>query len=173
MLHPKLEEKLHNAKLALDGATSENIIELCKQYLALLAEYRGELYKLPDTLELNPRSKSSSSREDIDATRKAVRAAIEHTSREREWAECLILSFTAVSGYGAVETFNRQKYKGREDWKLSAGGASSGDGAGGGLRMTIQEAVETASLLRRDEHIAKNAAANRRVPYNPLGYFTS
>ena len=158
MLHPALEEKLRKARLALDGATSESIVELCKQYLALLAEYRAELYKLPDTLQLNRRPKSSSSRAEVGGTRKEVRAAIEETTSEREWAEGLILWFTAVSGYGAVETLNRQKYKGRDDWQLSARGASSSDGAGG-ERMTIQEAVETASRLRREEHVAKNAVA--------------
>ena len=173
MLHPKLEQKLHHAKIALDGATSENIIELCKQYLALLAEYRDELYRLPDTLELNLRSRSSPVRKDVDDTRKAVRAAIEHTTRERNWAEGLILSFTAISGYEAVETFNRQKYKGREDWQLSAGGAGFGDGVDGGQKMTMREAVETASLLRREEHIVKNAAAHSSVPCNPLGDFRS
>jgi hypothetical protein len=156
MLYPALEEKLLKARLALDGATSENIIELCKQYLALLAEYRVELYTLPQTVDLNPHSKSSS-RAEVDDTRKEVRAAIEHTTREREWVETLILSFTAISGYGAVETFNRQKYMGRDDWKLSAGGVSFRDGAGG-QRMTIQETVEIASLLRREEHVARNAA---------------
>jgi hypothetical protein len=157
MLSPELEEKMCNARLALDRAISENVIELCKQYLALLAEYRDELYKLPDQLDLNPRSRSSS-REDVNLTRKAVRAAIEHSTRERKWAEALIRSFTAISGYGAVETFNRQKYKGHDDWELSAGGVSFRDGTVG-QRMTIQEAVETASLLRREEHVAKNAVA--------------
>jgi hypothetical protein len=154
MLSPELEESLRNARLALDLATSENIIELCTHYLALLAEYRDELYRLPDRLDLNLRSGSSSSTQDVDGTRKAVRAAIEHTTRERKWAEALLLSFTAVSGYGAVETLNSQKYKGRDDWVLSAGGASTSDPASV-ERMTIREAVETASLLRRMEHVAK------------------
>ncbi|HEX8649913.1 MAG TPA: hypothetical protein VF708_03665 [Pyrinomonadaceae bacterium] len=158
MLFPELEENLRNARLALDVATSENIIELCKHYLARLAEYRSELYGLPDKLDLNLRSGSSSSRKDVDGTRKAVRAAIEHTTREREWAEALILSFTAISGYGAIETLNRHKYKGHDDWVLSAGGASRSDAASV-ERMTIQETVETASLLRREEHVAKNVIA--------------
>jgi hypothetical protein len=153
MLYPELEERLRNARAALDQATSENIVELCKQYLALLADYRSELYTLPDKLDLNPRPKTSSPRADVDDTRKVVRAAIEHTTREREWAEALIRSFTSVSGYEAVETFNRQKYKGHDDWELSAGGVSFRDDAGV-QRMPIQEAVETASLLRREEHIA-------------------
>lgn len=170
MLYPKLEERLRNARVALDEATSENIIELCKQYLALLADYRSELYKLPDKLNLNQRPGISSTQADVDGTRKEVRAAIEHTTREREWAEALILSFTAVSGYGAVETFNRQKYKGHDDWELSAGGVSFRDGAGV-QKMPVQEAVETASLLRREEHIARNAAAKGARSPDTSGHF--
>ena len=48
MLFPQLEEKLEVSKQALNTATSENIIEQCKQHLALLAEYRIQLYKLQD-----------------------------------------------------------------------------------------------------------------------------
>ena len=48
MLFPQLEEKLQASKQALNTATSENIIEQCKQHLALLAEYRIQLYKLQD-----------------------------------------------------------------------------------------------------------------------------
>ena len=48
MLFPQLEEKLQASKQALNTATSENIIEHCKQHLALLAEYRIHLYKLQD-----------------------------------------------------------------------------------------------------------------------------
>jgi hypothetical protein len=172
MLHPKSEERLRNARLALNAATSENIIELCKQYLALLAECRAELFMLPSTLDLNPRSRTSSARTDVDDTRKAVRAAIEHITRERRWAEALILSFTAISGYGAVETFNRRKYRGRDDWKLSAGGASYSDAATS-ERMSIQEAVEIASLLRREEHVAENEVAASASPFNSSEYFQS
>ena len=160
MLSPKLEERLRNARLALDCATSENIIERCKQYLALLADYRAELYKLPDTLDLNSRSETLSSQAEVQALRKAMRTAIEQTIQERNRAEALILSFIVVSGYGAVETFNRQKYQGRDDWQLSAGGVSASRVAGV-QRMTIQAAVETASLLRREEYVTQNAGARQ------------
>jgi hypothetical protein len=173
MLSPELEEKVCNARRALDGATSESIIELCKQYLSLLAEYRAELYKLPATLDLNPRSNASSSQADVQAIRKAVRAAIEQTIQERNTTEALLRSFIAVSGYGAVETLNRQKYKGWDDWQLSAGGVSKSHDAGC-QKMTIQEAVETASLLRREEYVAQNAgAAGARRTFASAGYFQS
>ena len=156
MLRPKLEDKLLNAKLALDGATSETIVEFCKKYLALLAEYRAELYSLPDTLDLNPRPESSSSRADVQVIRRAVRTAIEHTTKERNQTEALLLSFIAVSGYEAAEILNRRNYKGHNTWELRAGGVRLAGRADD--RMTVQEAVETASLLRREEHIANIAA---------------
>ena len=48
MLFPQLEEKLQASKQALNTATSENIVEQCKQHLALLPEYRTNFYKLQD-----------------------------------------------------------------------------------------------------------------------------
>jgi hypothetical protein len=156
MLYPKLEEKLHHASHALERATSENIIELCKQYLALLAEYRSELYKLPGTPGINLWSGSSLSSEDMDKTRKAVRVAIEKTTQERNRTAALLSSFTAVSGYEAVETLNKQKYKGHDNWELRAGGVKFSDGIDSD-RMTIQEAVDMTSLFRREEYIAQNA----------------
>jgi hypothetical protein len=164
MLYPALEEKLRKARLALDGATSESIIELCKQYLALLAEYRAELYKLPDTLHLNRNSKPSSLQAEVNDTRKQVRAAIERTTGERKWAGALILWFTAISGYGAVETLNRGKFRGHDSWELRAGGVRRNGGTDS-ERMTIQDAVDAASLLRREEHLAQTAA-RRTAPAN-------
>lgn len=156
MLYPQLEEKLNHARLALKGATGENIVELCKQYLALLAEYRSKLYELQWTSRTRQRF-ASSSPENIAGTRKAIRAAIENTTKERNGTEILLLSFTTVSGYQAVEIFNRRKYAGRDDWELRASGVKS-TGISGGDLMTIQEAVDVAGLLRREEHVAQNAA---------------
>jgi hypothetical protein len=155
ILYPALEEKLHHAKRAINGATSDNIIELCKQYLALLAAYRSELYKLPNTSGINLRLRSSSSPEHVADTRKTVRLAIENTTQERDKTESLLRSFTAVSGYEEEETLNRLRYLGRVDWKLNSGGINSGDDTDSG-RLTIQEAVDAASLLRREEHVALN-----------------
>ncbi|HEV2913764.1 MAG TPA: hypothetical protein VGX92_10845 [Pyrinomonadaceae bacterium] len=156
MLYPKLEAKLHHARHALESATGENISEFCKQYLALLAEYRSELYKLPGTPGINLWSESPLSSEDIDKTRKAVRVAIEKTTQERNRTAALLRSLTAVSGYEAVETLNRRKYKGHDNWELRAGGVGF-SGGGDGDRMTIQEAVETTSMVRREEYIAQKA----------------
>jgi hypothetical protein len=83
--------------------------------------------------------------------------AIEKTTRERNETEALLFSFTSVSGYEAVETFNRHKYKGYDDWQLRAGGVVRFSGDITGERMSVQEAVDTASVLRREEHIARRS----------------
>ena len=76
MLIKELEESRQRARRALDGATSDNIIELCKQYLAQLAEYRAGLFNLRDTLGIN-RPAGSLLPEGVGGARKAVRAALE------------------------------------------------------------------------------------------------
>jgi hypothetical protein len=161
MLSTELAEKLRQSRLALDRASSDNIIELCKQYLALLAACRVELYKLPDELRLG--SSSSQSREDVAGIRKAVRAAIEHNTLERNRTEALLLSFTAVSGYEAAATLNVVKYQDRDTWELRAGGVGCKNSPGN--KMSVQEAVAKASLLRREAHIAKTAdLVNAHMP---------
>src|SRR5437868_2028774 len=144
MLLPALENKLRRAARAFDGATADNVVELCKQYLALLAEYRAELYKLPGTLGVNQWS-GSFLLEDVVNVRKAIRAAIEKTTRERNRTEALLRSFISVSGYEAVETLNRHKYQGHDGWELRAGGVARFGGAVAGGRMTVLEAVRAAS----------------------------
>lgn len=158
MLFPALENRLLRAAHALDGATADNLVELCRRYLALLAEYRAELYTLPGTPGVNHGSGSSLS-EDVADVRKGVRAAIEKTTLERNRIEALLLSFVSVSGYEAVETFNRLHYRGHDDWELRAGGVARFSSDTAGERMTVLEAVDIASLLRREEYIARGAAS--------------
>jgi hypothetical protein len=156
MVYPELEKKLQHTRWALKGATSGNVIELCKQHLALLAEYRSQLYKLQGTSGIDKRSVSVSSRDTVSDNRKVVRAAIENTTQERNRTEMLLLSFTTVSGYEAVEIFNRLKYMGHVDWELRASGVKFSGGTDRDL-LTIQEAVDVAGLLRREENVAAQA----------------
>jgi hypothetical protein len=156
MVYPQFEEKVNHARQALKRASRENIIELCKEYLAVLAEYRSKLYELQWTSRTHQRV-TSASPEDLGLTRRMIRAAIENTTKERQGTEMLLLSFTTVSGYEAVEIFNRQKYEGRDDWELRSSGIKSAGISGGDL-MTIQEGVELAGLIRRDEYVAQNIA---------------
>ena len=154
MLYPQLEQRLQVSKHAVNRATSESIVEQCKQYLALLAEYRSQLYELQGTPAVNQPSVSPSLTEEVP-DRKTIREAIERTTRERNTTQLLLLSFTTVSGYEAVEIFNQRKYEGHDDWELRASGVKFRDGDDSDL-MTVQEAVELASLLRREDYIAQS-----------------
>ncbi len=156
MVYPQLEEQLSHARHDLRQATSENIIHLCRNYLALLSEYRSKLYEFQGTPRIDQRSASPRSFEDVADTRSAIRAAIENTTKERNGTEMLLLSMTTVSGYEAVEIFNRRKFEGHSDWELRSSGVKFTGGTGRDL-LTIQEAVDIAGLLRRDELVAAQA----------------
>ena len=155
MLYPQLEQRLQASKQAVNRATSESIVEQCKQYLALLAEYRTQLYELRGTPGVSQKS-ASTSLPQVAPDRKTIREAIERTTRERNRTQLLLLSFTTVSGYEAVELFNQRKYEGHDDWELRASGVKFRGGDNNDL-MTIQEAVELAGMLRREDHLAQNA----------------
>ena len=155
MLYPQLEQRLQASEHALNRATSESIVEQCKQYLALLAEYRGRLFELQGTTAVSREPVSPSLSEEVP-DRKAIRDAIERTTRERNRTQLLLLSFTTVSGYEAVEIFNQRKYEGHDDWELRASGVKFRGGDDNDL-MTIQEAVDLAGMLRREDHVAQNS----------------
>lgn len=156
MLYPQLEQRLQASKHAVNRATSESIVEQCKQYLVLLAEYRNQLYELQGTPGVNQESTSPSLTDEVP-DRKTIREAIERTTRERNRTQLLLLSFTTVSGYEAVEIFNQRKYEGHDDWELRSSGVKFRGGDNNDL-MTVQEAVEVAGMLRREDYLAQNAS---------------
>jgi hypothetical protein len=150
--YPELEENLRRNKLAVEQAGCENVVELCRKYLRLLTEYRDELYKFRGTPEINS-YQGDLSKEKVDRLRKEIRFAVTSATEERNRIEALVKSFTVISGYEAIETLNRQKYKGHGSWNLKAGGVKFGDEADAD-KMTVLEAVETAGKLRREEYVA-------------------
>ena len=152
MIKLLVNENLLEAELALNQANTENIIELCGDYLQVLSDYRNELYKLQGLPEIDLQQPSALARELSSQVRKAIRSALEITTCERNQTESLLASFTSISGYQAIDTFNRLKYKGFDDWQLGANSICP-QRKDNGIKMTIQEAVDTASLLRRKAYI--------------------
>lgn len=150
-------EKMREAKFSLQTATIENIVERCQKYLRLLDDYRDNLYKFRGSPEINRRQKNQLSPEAVNDLRKQIRAAVEKTTSERNKIEDLIKSFVAINGYDAAQTLNRFEYKGFDDWVLKAGGVRFGGGAETDV-LTIQEAVATASLLRRKDYITRQVS---------------
>jgi DNA repair exonuclease SbcCD ATPase subunit len=146
-------ENLINAEQRLKKASSDNIIELCEKYLQSLREYRDELYKFRGTPEIDLRQSSPAARETIEQKRNAIRTELEIITRKRNETEALLESFTSINGYEAVKTFNRLEYKGFTSWELRANEVRP-QNDDNNERMKIQEAVETASLLRREAYVA-------------------
>jgi len=155
-----VNENLIKAESALNGANSENIVQLCGQYLQVLTDYRQELYKIREIPEINLEQPSLLARELIDQVRKTIRSAIEITTRERNRTELLLASFTTISGYEVVNTFNQLKYKGFDNWELKANAVYSQNN-GGFEQIAIQEAIEDASLLRRESYIRDKTLFHR------------
>jgi len=147
-----INESVLKAELALEHAKSEDIIQLCRNYLALLTEYRDQLFGLRDIPELNLDLQSALARELIEQARRAVRAAIEITVREHNRTEALLKSFTTITKHDAAKTFNLFSYKGHTNWEAGSGGVQSSDGKEV-EKMTVEEAVEIASRLRREAYV--------------------
>jgi hypothetical protein len=147
-------ENLLNAEIALNQADEENIIELCRVYLHRLSDYRDELYNFQGDPEINLHQISSSSRRLVEETRKSIRTALESITLKRNQTETLLKSFTVINGSDVVKTFNQLEYKGSGKWVLQANRVRLNNGENN-EQITIQEAVEIASSLRRRAYIAK------------------
>lgn len=156
-----VNENLIKAESALNTANCGNIIECCREYLRILTEYREELYKLRGTSEINLDQQSSLARELVEQVRKVIRSTVEITTRERNQTQLLLESFTSINGYEAVNTFNQLKYKGFENWELKANSVNSQNN-GGFEQIAMPEAIEAASLLRREAYIAEKTIFSRQ-----------
>jgi hypothetical protein len=152
MMNLPVNENLLNAERALKKATCDNIVELCEKYLQSLNEYRDELYKFRGTPEINLRQSPPAAREPVEQMRNAIRAELENITRRRNETESLLQSFISINGYEAVKTFNRLEYKGFTSWELRANEVRPRNDDNN-ERMTMQEAVDTASLLRRQAYV--------------------
>ena len=148
-----VNENLVNAETALRQATGETVVQLCRDYLQLLSEYRDGLYKLRGTPEISVQQTSLLARELVMQTRKAIRTSIEATTQARNATEALLKSFVSINGYEAAATFNQLGYQGFNNWELKAGGIRSPDN-NCKQHLSIQEAVETAGSLRREAYVA-------------------
>lgn len=143
-----VNEKLNNAEFSLNKAGSENVVEVCQQYLKLLTEYRDDLYKFRGTQEINPHPSSALLAELVEQTQKVIRTEEETIIQKSKQIESLLNSFITISGYEAVQTFNRLEYKGFNDWELRESEVRLKDDLNS-LKFTVQEAIEIASELRR------------------------
>jgi hypothetical protein len=148
-----VDEDLVGAELAIKEATCETIVQLCRDYLLLLSNYRDKLYKLRGTPEICVHQSSPIARGLVEQTRKAIRTALEVTITERNEIESLLKSFTTISGYESTVTLNQFQYDGISNWELGSGGVYSKNQKGE-KRLSMQDAVVIAGILRREAYIA-------------------
>jgi hypothetical protein len=90
MLYPSLEKKLRSVRHAFETATSENIIELGKEYLALLEEHHSKLLGHPGAPGGGLQPASSSSYEIVHNTQETVRNLLTQTEQERGRVETIL-----------------------------------------------------------------------------------
>jgi hypothetical protein len=145
-------ENLIKAEAELNQANSENIIDLCRKYLQILTEYREDLYKLRGSSTIDLQQSSAFAREIVEQSRRAIRTSVELTTLKCNQTKILLDSFTAISGYEAVNTFNQLKYNGFDNWELKSNSVNSQNN-GGFEQIALVEAVEIAGLLRREAYV--------------------
>jgi len=150
ILNLLINEDVLKAEIAFEQANIDKIVDLGRKYLVLLSEYREQLHKLGGLPDLDLAERSKLGRELVEQSRKAVRSAIEVTTSERNRVESLIESFTLINGWDAAATFNRLKHKDAASWELQGSEVRI---AGDSDSMKIEEAIETAGLLRRRAYI--------------------
>lgn len=153
-----INEDLLKAELALEKATAEDVVELGNTYLGKLEEYREQLHRLGGIPEIDFAQQSRLGRELIEQSRKAIRAAIEVTTSERNRVESLVDSLTLINGWDAAMTFNRLEHKDSKDWELAGSEVRI---ATNGERLSVQDAVELAGQLRREAYIKHKVVFTR------------
>ena len=116
-----INEDVLKAEIALEHATSDDLIDACRVYLRSLSQYRDQLHELGDIPATNLVTQSKLGRELIEQSRKAVRAAVEATVNEHNRAESLLESITLINPWDAAETFNRLRYKNSDKWEMGRG----------------------------------------------------
>jgi len=157
-----INENVLKAELELEQAKSDDIIQLCRNYLALLTEYRDQLFALRDIPELNLEQQSALARELIEQARRAVRAAVEITVKERNRTEALLASFTKITVHDAAATFNLFSYRGHTNWEAGSAGLRHSDGSTV-EELSVNEAVEIASRLRREGYVMTKMASVQTI----------
>lgn len=146
-----ISEKLTNAKFALNNASTVNILELCEVYLQLLNEYCDDLDQIKSP-EIALYQSSPLARQLNEQTGKAIQIEFELTTRERNKIDSLLKSFTTITGFDAVQTFNQLEYKGFTEWELRANEVRLKNDDNG-EKMSVPEAIEIAGILRRKAYV--------------------
>ena len=138
------------------AGTPDDVVAHAESYLLLLEEHIVRLRDLKGIPRAGDAMQSPFARELVEQIRGTMRSAIEHATSERNRIESLISSFTMVSGWNAVETFNLLAYRNACDWELIGTHVRT---ISQGANMSISDAVLDAKRLRREAFFDYRKAA--------------
>lgn len=151
-----VNEQLMRAEADMRGATPDDVTEQAEGYLQMLDKYLIQLRDLKGIPRVKDAGESPFARELVEQIRGSVRSAIENATSERNRIESLISSFTMVTGWSAVETFNLLGYRNACDWELIGTRVRS---VSEGATMSVTDAVLDAKRLRREAYFENKKAA--------------
>ena len=151
-----VNEQLLQADADMRAGTPDDVVAHAESYLLLLEEHIVRLRDLKGIPRAGDAMQSPFARELVEQIRGAMRSAIEHATSERNRIESLISSFTMVSGWNAVETFNLLAYRNACDWELIGTHVRT---ISQGANMSISDAVLDAKRLRREAFFDYRKAA--------------
>jgi hypothetical protein len=151
-----VNEQLLHAEAGMRAGTPDDVVVNAEEYLLLLDTYVDQLRGLKGIPRLGGADQSPFARELVEQIRATVRSAIEHATSERNRIESLISSFTMVSGWNAVETFNLLGYRNVCDWELIGTQVRT---SSKGANMSVTDAVIEAKRLRREAYFDSRKAA--------------
>ena len=161
-----VNEGVLSAELALKQASSDSVVEECRNYINHLSAYRLDLRELKCLSDDALYTRSPLSRELISQARSAVRAVIEITIRETNRTEKLLEFFTSINIHQAAAVLNTCRYLGSSNWEASALGVRFANGFETG-QLSVAEAVGTASRLRREAYAVINQRSDALSAFTP------
>ena len=151
-----VNKQLRQADADMRAGTPDDVVAHAESYMLLLEEHIVRLRDLKGIPRTSDAMQSPFALELVEQIRGAMRSAIEHATNERNRIEALISSFTMVSGWAAVETFNLLAYRNACDWSLIG---SQVRNISKGATMTVTDAVLEAKRLRRESYFDYRKAA--------------
>ena len=150
-----VNEGVLSAEQTLRQASSESVVEECRNYLGHLTSYRKDLRSLKCLSDDALFVRSPLSRELLSQARSAVRAVIEITVRETNRTEKLLEFFTLLNVHQAATILNVCRYMGSSNWIADSAGVRFANGYDTG-QMSVAKAVSTAARLRREAYVVIN-----------------
>lgn len=151
-----VNKQLIQAEADMRAGTPDDVVAHAESYFMLLEEHLVRLRDLKGIPRNGDAMQSPFARELVEQIRGAIRSAIEQATTERNRIESLISSFTMVSGWSAVETFNLLGFRGACDWELIGTHVRS---ISQGADMSVNEAVLDAKRLRHESYFDLRKAA--------------